>query len=153
MPIPGQATVDLWSPPAGQPEQGYFHIPADTSRGALESACKERTKRWVAFREKRGYRLVSNVTISGPHTPIDPVQREQGNVLWRVVAMFKRVKPKVITLDEYRFWMDKHDELGIAPTKGNQLESDDDLDELAWMGFPDRRTTLGAESGQGRIIK
>ena len=96
---PSFNAVELWSAPGGDLYQGDFYLPSGLSQRAVENAIKEQSKRWIEYRYKLGFNIVSG--IDAQILPaIDPQHIGEDHYILR--AKFERYKPRLISLDGYR---------------------------------------------------
>jgi len=107
--------VELWSAPGGDVYQGDLYLPSGLSQRAVENAIKEGSKRWIEYRYKLGFNIVSG--IDAQILPaIDPQHIGEDHYILR--AKFERFRPRLISLDGYRASLDQQKKYGVTPTVG-----------------------------------
>ena len=97
--VPGLNAVELWSAPGGDIYQGDLYLPSGLSQKAVENAIKEGSKRWIEYRHKLGFDIVSGIDATVAPA-IDPQHIGEDHYILR--AKFERFKPRLISLDGYR---------------------------------------------------
>jgi len=112
---PTMNAVELWSAPGGDVYQGDLYLPSGLSQRAVENAIKEGSKRWIEYRYKLGFNIVSG--IDAQILPaIDPQHIGEDHYILR--AKFERFRPRLISLDGYRASLDQQKKYGVTPTVG-----------------------------------
>ena len=113
---PTMNAVELWSAPGGDVYQGDLYLPSGLSQRAVENAIKEGSKRWIGYRYKLGFDIVSGIDAQGPFVSLDP--QHEGEDHYILKAKFERFRPRLISLDGYRASLDQQKKYGVTPTVG-----------------------------------
>ena len=131
--LPGQPRIKIYSPPDGDPQQGYLHVPRGTSGAVAQRVMKQKIMGWLNWREfgipGKSYRLVSKLAVGGPFSPLDPTK--MGYDLYVIQGRFRLDKPYEISLDTAIANRDRQREYGVTPKEHQDLESD------PWVASPD----------------
>jgi hypothetical protein len=78
--------------------EGSCQMPTDASGGLKKSHIKESTNTFLVHMDKRGYNLVSRISLLGPFpaTEIDKGSEVvEGKEEWRIRGVFKKDKPEL----------------------------------------------------------
>ena len=111
--IAGLNAVELWSAEGGDTYQGDLYLPSGLSKRAVENAIKEGAKRWIKYRHKLGFDIVSGIDAT-VEPAIDP--QHVGEDHWKLRAKFERFRPRLISLDGYRASLDQQRKYNVTPT-------------------------------------
>ena len=114
--VSGLNAVELWSAPGGDTYQGDLYLPSGLSQRAVENAIKEGSKRWIGYRHKLGFNIVSGLDAQGPFVSLDP--QHEGEDHYILKAKFERFRSRLISLDGYRASLDQQKKYGVTPTVG-----------------------------------
>ncbi len=111
--------VPLLDPhPMGQWLQGLIRVPTPWSEAPqhtndfykLQEKILEDVKKWVAYRESRGWRITTKPEISGPYLPETESPKDEDNPDERwywVIARFSRITPAYISLEDHSYLMEQ----------------------------------------------
>ena len=114
--IAGLNAVELWSAEGGDTYQGDLYLPSGLTKRAVENAIKEGAKRWISYRHKLGFDIVSGIDAQGPLVALDPLHEGEDHYILR--AKFERFRPRLISLDGYRASLDQQRKYNVTPTVG-----------------------------------
>jgi hypothetical protein len=107
--------VELWSSPGGDTYQGDLYLPTGLTKRTVENAIKEGAERWIGYRHKLGFDIVSGIDAQLAPT-LDPQHEGEDHYILR--AKFRRFRPRLISLDGYRASLDQQRKYGVTPTVG-----------------------------------
>ena len=126
--------VKIYSPPDGDVQQGWLHVPHGTSGAVAQRVMRKKILKWLQWRgfgiPGRSYRLISKLTIGGPYPPLEQDKR-LGYDLYVIQGRFRLEKPYEISLDTALANRDRQLEYGVTPQEHLEVESD------PWVASPD----------------
>lgn len=122
--------VKIYSPPDGDVYQGWLHIPQGTSGAVAQRVMQQKIAGWLRWRESKGYKLLTKLTVGGPFPPLD-TEKKVGYDLYVIQGRFRLEKPYDISLDTAIANRDRQAEYGVEPQEHQEIESD------PWVASPD----------------
>ena len=95
--------VELWSAPGGDVYQGDLYLPEGLTPTMVENAIKEGGKRWIEYRHKLGFDIVSDIRA---YLAVTEDPNHEGECHYILKAKFQRYRPRLVSLDGYMAGLD-----------------------------------------------